>query len=98
MCFSPGVKLKRAFLSAQTKRKLDSSSFPSRSSVQNGACMMHPLYAKADELSGQIIGAAVEVHRIMGPGLLESIYQRCLVRELELRGIPCLSQQEVVID
>ena len=59
---------------------------------------MHPRFARADELSGQMIGAAVEVHRIMGPGLLESIYQRCLVRELELRGIPCLSQEEVVID
>jgi GxxExxY protein len=34
----------------------------------------------------------------MGPGLLESIYERCLMRELELRGIPVLNQQEVVID
>ena len=59
--------------------------------------MMHPLFAKADGLSGEVIGAAVEVHRVMGPGLLESIYQRCLARELELRGIPILNQQEVVI-
>ena len=48
---------------------------------------MHPLFAKADKLSAEIIGAAIEVHRIMGPGLLESIYERCLLRELELRGI-----------
>jgi GxxExxY protein len=59
---------------------------------------MHPLFAKADGLSGEVIGAAVEVHRVMGPGLLESIYERCLERELELRGIRVLSQQEVVID
>jgi GxxExxY protein len=59
---------------------------------------MHPLFAKADRLSGEVIGAAIEVHRIMGPGLLESIYERCLMRELELRGIPVLNQQEVVID
>jgi GxxExxY protein len=59
---------------------------------------MHPLFAKADRLSGQVIGAAIEVHRIMGPGLLESIYERCLVRELELRGIPVLSQKEILID
>jgi GxxExxY protein len=59
---------------------------------------MHPLFAKADGLSGEVIGAAIEVHRIMGPGLLESIYERCLLRELELRRIPALSQQEVVID
>lgn len=59
---------------------------------------MHPLSAKGDRLSGEVIGAAIEVHRIMGPGLLESIYERCLLRELELRGIPALNQKEVVID
>lgn len=40
-----------------------------------------------DELSGAIIGAAIEVHRTLGPGLLESVYQRCLIRELELTGL-----------
>jgi hypothetical protein len=33
---------------------------------------IHPLFANADRLSGEVIGAAIEVHRIMGPGLLES--------------------------
>jgi PD-(D/E)XK nuclease superfamily len=59
---------------------------------------MHALFAKADKLSREVIGAAIEVHRIMGPGLLESIYERCLLRELELRGIPVVNQQEVVIE
>ena len=59
---------------------------------------MHPLFAKADRLSGEVIGAAIEVHRIMGPGLLESIYERCLMCELELRGIPVRNQREVVIE
>jgi GxxExxY protein len=59
---------------------------------------MHPQFDKADRLSGEVIGAAIEVHRIMGPGLLESIYERCLLRELELRGIPVLSQRDVVIE
>lgn len=40
-----------------------------------------------DELSYRIIGAAIEVHRILGPGLLESAYRDCLCRELEIRDI-----------
>ncbi len=41
-----------------------------------------------DSLTALVIGAAIEVHRIMGPGLLESVYQRCLEIELRLRGCP----------
>ncbi len=59
---------------------------------------MHPLFARVDKLSGEVIGAAIEAHRVMGPGLLESIYEKCLLRELELRGIPVLNQEEVIID
>jgi len=59
---------------------------------------MHPQFHKADRLSREVIGAAIEVHRIMGPGLLESIYEKCLLHELEIRGIPAVSQQEVQID
>lgn len=43
-----------------------------------------------------VIGAAIEVHRNLGPGLLESAYLRCLVRELDLRDIPV--QTEVPLD
>jgi len=39
-----------------------------------------------DQLTELVIGAAIEVHRIMGPGLLESIYQQCMERELKLRN------------
>ncbi len=39
------------------------------------------------ELSDKIIGCAVEVHRLLGPGLLESAYHQCLCRELDLKGI-----------
>jgi len=41
----------------------------------------------ADELTEKIIGAAIEVHRILGPGLLESVYEEALCVELELRGL-----------
>ena len=42
---------------------------------------------KEDENTGRIIGAAIEVHKHLGPGLLESAYQRCLAHEMSLRGI-----------
>lgn len=44
------------------------------------------LYEK--ELTEKIIGAAIEVHRVLGPGLLESAYQACMARELTLRRLP----------
>ena len=40
-----------------------------------------------DPLTQAVIGAAIEVHRVMGPGLLESVYQTCMEYELGLRGI-----------
>jgi len=59
---------------------------------------MHPLYEKADKLSSQVIGAAIEVHRDKGSGLIESIYQRCMVRELELRSIAATIQKLVRVE
>ena len=59
---------------------------------------MHPLYEKADGLSGEVIGAAIEVHRCKGPGLIESIYERCLLRELELRSISVTTQKIVRVE
>jgi len=40
-----------------------------------------------NELSSKIIGAAIEVHKKLGPGLLESVYEECICHELSLRGI-----------
>jgi len=59
---------------------------------------MHPLFMKADKLSPEVIGAAIEVHRQKGPGLIESIYEKCLTRELFLRDIGCASQMVVPIE
>jgi GxxExxY protein len=49
-----------------------------------------------DALTEKIIGAAIEVHSILGPGLLESIYEEALWVELDLRGLLC--QRQVDID
>ncbi len=51
-----------------------------------------------DELTKAIIGAAIEVHRILGPGLLESIYEEALCVEFDLRSIPHQRQVEVSIN
>jgi GxxExxY protein len=45
-----------------------------------------------EELTEKIIGAAIEVHRALGPGLLESAYEECLCHEFHLRGI-CFERQ-----
>ena len=66
-------------------------------SAKEGVRQMHPDFRKADSLSKEVIGAAIEVHKIMGPGLLESIYQRCLLREMELRGYSACGQEKVNI-
>ncbi len=42
---------------------------------------------KKDPFTGKIIGCAIEVHRVLGPGLLESTYQQCFARELHINGI-----------
>lgn len=53
-----------------------------------------------EELEGaarQIIGAAIEVHRHLGPGLLESVYERALIHELNLRGLTVKVQVPVTV-
>jgi GxxExxY protein len=50
-----------------------------------------------NELTEAIIAAAIEVHRCLGPGLLESTYQRCLRHELELRAIPVRHEVELPV-
>src|SRR5216117_269256 len=59
---------------------------------------MHSLFLKASALTETIIAAAIEVHRDKGPGLIESIYEWCLLKELGLRGMACASQRSVLIE
>ena len=49
---------------------------------------LRPGNISVNQITREIIGAAIAVHRALGPGLLESAYQECLCQELALRGVP----------
>ena len=51
-----------------------------------------------NEITEAVIGAAIEVHRHVGPGLLESVYQICLAKELTLRNIPFEQEKSLRIE
>ncbi len=51
-----------------------------------------------EQLTEQIIGAAIEVHRALGPGLLESVYHACLMKEFELRNLPIESEKLLPVE
>ena len=53
---------------------------------------------KINEVTQAIIGAAIEVHRALGPGLLESAYEECLCRELTLRQVSFVRQHQLPIE
>jgi GxxExxY protein len=59
---------------------------------------VHPLFEKVSALTQDIIGAAIEVHRDKGPGLIESIHEWCLCKEFELRGFKFTSQTLVTVE
>ena len=58
---------------------------------------MHPRYEQANALSRDVADAVAEVLRLLGMGLLESVYERCLARELCLRGHTVTTEKEVII-
>ena len=51
-----------------------------------------------DDLTSKVISAAIEVHKSLGPGLLESAYEGCLCRELDLRGINYERQKDLPVE
>ena len=55
-------------------------------------------FMEFDELSDKVIGCAIEVHKNLGPGLLESAYERCLSYELTAKGLRHEAQKELPID
>lgn len=59
---------------------------------------MQELPHEYNELSGLIISSAIEVHRILGPGFLESVYEESMCKELQLRGISYTSQHGCIVN
>ncbi len=55
------------------------------------------MIGNGDGLTRQIIGAAIEVHKALGPGLLEAVYEACLAHELALRGLNVERQKALPI-
>lgn len=56
------------------------------------------LDGELNELSRRVIGAAIEVHRVLGPGYLESVYEEALAVELTLQGVACDRQMPMSIE
>ncbi len=56
-----------------------------------------PIPGEDERIAQEVIGAAIEVHRILGPGFLEKIYERALVHELALRGLAVQPQKEILV-
>jgi GxxExxY protein len=52
---------------------------------------------RVDELAHRVIGAAIEVHKLLGPGFLESVYEEALAYEFELRDIPFERQHPITL-
>ena len=74
--------------------------FPLRNSAHSAPLRYHLPSRSSDamtdhELTHAIIGAAISVHRALGPGLLKTVYEECLARELHLGGIPFERQKPV---
>ena len=60
--------------------------------------VLHEPERETDELAHAVIGAAIEVHRLLGPGFLEQVYEQALCVELRLRGIPFERQKPAKVE
>jgi GxxExxY protein len=64
---------------------------------RNTAMIFKPITEREKWLTGEIVGIAITVHKTLGPGLLESVYEKCFCHELEKRNIPFVKQKFVKI-
>jgi GxxExxY protein len=75
-----------AEIEARTGESRDFAADTKGARLASHAGMLRP-YDDIERVANQVIGCAIEVHRILGPGLLESVYTECLLRELRGRGL-----------
>jgi GxxExxY protein len=75
----------RKMITAETRRRGEENKIVIHTDQDGGVGAQRKLIHEA--LTEQIIGAAMEVHKALGPGLLESVYEECLCHELHLRGL-----------
>jgi GxxExxY protein len=61
------------------------------------AVAFEPIAARAESVAAQVIDAAVKIHKTLGPGLLESVYEICLCYELSKRGLKCRRQVDIPV-
>jgi len=59
---------------------------------------MPPTPAEIEELTEKVIGCAIEVHRILGPGLLESVYRECMIIEMKREHLRVDSERQIPFD
>ena len=90
-----GVSLARPLAAIQTSE-------PQRTQraqriARRRACAHDPIPAEDERIAHEVIGAAIEVHRLLGPGFLEKIYERALIHELMLRGISVQPQRDILV-
>lgn len=60
--------------------------------------MMEPIPSRTEEIASEVLNAAFRVHKNLGPGLLESVYERCLCHELRKVGLGCETQLSLPIN
>jgi len=59
--------------------------------------MYQPIPPEDEKIAHEIIGAAIEVHRLLGPGFLESVYKKALIYELQLRGLKVEWEKDILV-